>query len=623
MLARDQHPANPEWAAAKVAPLPRRWQGRLFRGWEKRRNAYNAADLGAEGEATRGAAYWLAETLDSLRTTSLPLDASDADICARADECARNCTDLASAFHQVETLRAAMEGACRASFVKPPIRNKRMTDSAAIARMTCPMWWRRRLRRAQANAVEAAAISIGYVNRTRDVYVSNESVACRVQQNRRNAAMLDATKARNEIGQEMTLTQLVAVSVSNPAIKRGELMTRLAGFERIAREFGHEGLFLTITCPSRMHKWRTVAGGRVVENPRYDGTKPDEAQRYLSKMWGLLRSKLDRDGLQRYGFRIAEPNHDGTPHWHMILFFDPVFKGGSARAHLHRVVRRYALADSPNEPGAQQHRVNSKRIDWSKGSAAAYLAKYISKNIDGYRVGEDLYGNPALETCRRVEAWAATWRIRQFQQIGGAPVTPWREARRVKELPADAPAHVALAHRACNKVAAMEGDGPEGQSVAWDLYTKAQGGVFVGRDYRIKVLKEDQGGTGRYGEPLPAKPVGLVTVVEQEYRDGIVFGTRLLNWVVKSARHQWEIIVRGGGQSKGGAAPAWTRVNNCTRGDFENLSKRFNESISVLESLDRLYNPEFHGPWNVPELQNSLKEKQWNQPNLSAKPSRS
>lgn len=607
MIPRHEHPGNPEWAHAQVAGLPQRWQRRLVRRWEKTGSAYNPDKLGAKSGAIRSAAYQMADTLAGLAATSLPLDASDSDIIERAAKMSGDCNDLASVFHDKPSLRAAMESACRANHIMPP-QGKKITDTSAIARMVCPQWWRRQLRKAQATAVEGSAIAIGYVNRTRDIYVSNESLARRVQQNKRNIAMMEATKARNELGQEYALAELAATGVSNKAIKRGELMTRIAGFERIARECEHVGLFFTMTCPSRMHKWRTVAGGRVVENTKYDGTTPDDAQRYLSKVWARIRAKLGRLGVRWYGFRIAEPNHDGTPHWHVLVFFDAAWRGDAGRAAMPRIcaiIRAYALVDSGNERGAKAHRVDFEKIDWNKGSAAAYIAKYVSKNIDGYGVGEDLYGNPVFETCHRVEAWAATWRIRQFQQIGGAPVTVWREMRRIKDVPPEAPDFVHAAHRACNKVADMEG---ETASVAWDRYIKAQGGVFVGRDYRIKLAVEQTGGVGRYGDASAPRPCGVLSQVQIPYRDGIVTGTKVVEWLVRSARHVWEIVVRGAGQAHGRAAAAWTRVNNCTQGDLSSLGKRFTECMTVRESLDRLYNCEFVGPVDWPEIQKSLQE---------------
>ena len=84
-------------------------------------------------------------------------------------------------------------------------------------------------------------------------------------------------------------------------------------------------------------------------------------------------------------------------------------------------------------------RVDFKDIDPAKGCAAAYLAKYVSKNIDGLTnsgesMGDDDEAEPgtsAAETAKRVGAWASQWGIRQFQQIGGVPVTLYRELRRV------------------------------------------------------------------------------------------------------------------------------------------------------------------------------------------------
>jgi hypothetical protein len=606
MLAAHHHPANPEWAAAQVAGLPSRWKKRLFNRWEKTRSD------GFGSEANRQAAGQLLGTLDKLSEVNIPLDASDADICARAEQLADHCRELGGVFREW-ALRSAMEAVCRANHVDAPYRKRHTTGETECNRMTCPQWWRRQLRKVHAKAVEGAAISIGYVNKTRDIYVSNESLHRRQQQNRRNAAMMEATKARNENGQEFTLAELAAKGVANKAIRRGELMTRISGFEHIAVECAHVGLFFTMTCPSRMHKWKTVAGGKVVENPKYDGTNPKEAQAYLSKVWSRVRAKFGRCGFGWYGFRIAEPNHDGTPHWHFLVFFEGAWQKTEGRTALPRVaaiVRRYALADSGREQGAKKHRVDFKPMDAAKGTAAGYIAKYVSKNIDGYGIEKDLFGNDAFAASRRVEAWAATWGIHQFQQVGGPPVTVWREMRRVKEMPEGVPAHLLDAFSACNKVASVEG---ETASVAWDRYTRAQGGVFCGRDYRIRLALEEVEGTGRYGEALARRPVGVETVARVAYRDGIVTGEKMISYLVRSVRYAWEIIIRRSSQKHAGIARAWTRVNNCTRENFAGIANRvaavpqlmgpmpFSEKFGASRCIF-----EFVGPLNLPELEKGM-----------------
>ncbi|WP_350340391.1 replication endonuclease [Roseateles aquae] len=228
-----------------------------------------------------------------------------------------------------------------------------------------------------------------------------------------------------------------------------------------------------------------------------------------------------------------------------------------------------ALQDSGDESGAIEHGCDFKLIEMSKGSATAYIAKYVSKNIDGEYVGDDLEGKSAVESAKRVEAWCANWGIRQFQAIGCPPVGVWRELRRIPSLPKDAPEHLQRAHRAANKQ--FQHDGDERETVAWDDYCRAQGGMGIGREACIKLAKRAPDGLGRYGDAMQPRPYGIETVGTATLEQG----QPLRTWLVESVWHVWSIerpkVRRFDWRSQIAetAQPAspWTRVNNCTKGD--------------------------------------------------------
>lgn len=231
----------------------------------------------------------------------------------------------------------------------------------------------------------------------------------------------------------------------------------MRGFEVLADVLGYKAEFWTITCPSRFHPTITKKGKHheySVENLRWVAAgRPTvrDGQHYLRNVWARIRSALARRGIDWFGFRIAEPHADGCPHWHLVVyvpmdcvstFCDPA-KPRSSRVRLGEVAaiaRDKALKDSPTEPGAQKHRFVVKPVpegfdeNGRPYSATAYVAKYISKNIDGHGLGglDDYDGGGSLmDNAQRVVAWASTHGLRQFQQFGGAPVGIWRELRRL------------------------------------------------------------------------------------------------------------------------------------------------------------------------------------------------
>lgn len=347
---------------------------------------------------------------------------------------------------------------CASFGVLPPDEEK-YTLEGRLRRMSDKSWWLRKLRKAQRKNIETVMRHLNEVNRRKSIYCSEETLSARASQKFHQEQYLANTTVTNQLGQSFSLLELSKKGVADPKIRKTELMVRARGFEDLANELGHVATFLTITCPSKYHRSYATTGD---ENPKWGGYTPAEAQDYLNDIWKLMRAKLQREDVRFYGFRVVEPQHDGTPHWHLLLFVEP--------AHYDTLIttmRDYALREDGDETGAEQHRFTEVKIDPNKGSATGYIAKYISKNIDGDHLDAGIYGEDPKCAAARVDAWAACWSIRQFQQLGGCSVTVWRELRRLKAMMAESQL-VQDIHDAADK-----GN--------WKSFTDLMGGVFCKR----------------------------------------------------------------------------------------------------------------------------------------------
>ncbi|WP_083941557.1 replication endonuclease [Salinicola socius] len=479
-------------------------------------------------------------------------------------------------------LKQARERA-RLHGITPP--SPKMKRGAQISRLACPNWWRRQLRRLAGRRIEQVMREARRVHKRAGIYCSNLTIARRRSQKIRTRSLLEMFEATNQDGQTYTLAELAELGLANPDHRRAELMLRISDTEAEANRLGHVGLFYTITTPSRFHPVQEHSSRR---NPKYDGSTPREAQQHLQKLWAQARASLARDGLSIYGIRVVEPHHDGTPHWHLLVWAKP--------DHVEAVtetLRSYAEAESPEELSDRFGQKNTARfkleiMDREKGTAAGYVAKYISKNINGEQFARDgvdgdhldNYGHDLADVAPRIESWAACWGIRQFQFVGLPSVTVWREVRRLTEKQQDelkaweeATKPRASIARVLHQIreAALGGH--------WDQFLRLMGGPNTPRkDQPIKPWsipafrtgeEEDDfsHGTGevksgfvergRYGDEIKV-PKGLV--VKDHKGRTAEYLTRLYRWSVRPKRNAAGGSFSGGGE----AADPWTCVTNCT-----------------------------------------------------------
>lgn len=549
-----------QWQSQRIELLPTPWRMRVKRTHDERINRAHAVYFDDHGESLRAANMWLLKATERIRAIRVPINFNDEQLREMASNRAMKCAKLAEIvpgiyYNDARQLRQRMTTYVQRYGIRAPGAD--IKDQPAIARMCDEQWWRRQLRKTQARALEGEAISLGYVHKAQEIYASSVTVERRSQQRKRNASLLAETAAVNlDTGELYTLAELAAKSVANPTIRRGELMVRINGFERMAKQLGHVAEFVTLTAPSKFHA-KTTVDGKVVDNPKFEQFTPRETNAYLNALWQRIRAKLHRSGVRPYGFRIVEAHHDGTPHWHLLLFLPR-----NQVEQLRNTVTEHGLREEANEPGAKANRVKFIAINPAKGTAAGYVAKYVAKNIDqgGYQVQGDIEGHDAITPSHRIEAWASTWGIRQFQQIGGPPVGIWRELRRTVRSDL-------MSETMVSAIAAADaGD--------WAGFLEAMGGPTVKRrNLPIRVAYTRPGERwdfqnqvpypaerGKYGEEAAPAVVGV-----RDTRRDQLHQSRRYRWQVQPGKAPAAGYDRANytDAPEAGASP-WSPVNNCT-----------------------------------------------------------
>jgi len=391
-------------------------------------------------------------------------------------------------------------------------RIRKGSEFSAMLKAISPKWWDLKGGHAVIQMRERWFIGLGEVRAKKSPYISKEGLEW---SNTKRAAQLDYLEQFelvNEYGEVADMAQMWESSSSHPEKRRTELMVRLRGLNDVAQEKGWECDFVTLTAPSKYH-----AASR-----KWNGASPKDTQNYLCELWALIRTAMQKAGLERFGVRVVEPHHDGTPHWHMLVY--------GTRNDLkiaRKIIKHYALLVDGDEKGAAQNRCDFKRMNPAKGDAVGYIAKYISKNINAKHIEneDDLELNeqgetaPLSDSVKRVQAWARVWRIRQFQFFGACSVSIWRELRRFKE------------------------EVPKDVQPLWEAADRGEWATFqkLFNEYTPHLIK-DKTALNEYAESYPSIKGVVVS--------GVALLTRLTEWAKR--------------KKSGDSRDTWSSVPNCS-----------------------------------------------------------
>nr|DAG09906.1 MAG TPA: Replication associated protein [Caudoviricetes sp.] len=433
----------------------------------------------------------------------------------------------------------------------------------SLARMLCADWWYRKLWQMRSEWREEQLRAVCLVNKKSSPYVSYEAVIHKREQRRKSLEFFRSHELVNADGDTLDMEEVINASSSNPAHRRNEMMACVKGLELIAEMRGDCAVFYTITCPSRFHA--TLNNGRP--NPKWTSETVRQSSNYLVETFAAFRKAMHKAGLRWYGVRVAEPHHDGTVHWHLLCFMRK-----KERRVITAMLRNFSIREDREELGNNTGpRFKFELINPRKGTPTSYIAKYISKNIDGRGLTGEISketGKSLRDNAENVNAWASLHRVQQFRFFG----IPGRQAYRELRLLAGQAARA----QSDSKVGAAVLDNPRLDAVlaaadagCFATYIMKQGGVLVPRKHHLVrtayELNDEPSAYGDHGMRI----YGIWSPIAEG---------RICTHAVKWKMVRKAVDLQEATADKGACAP-WTRGNNCPPVEIVNNSNTEDEMM--------------------------------------------
>jgi len=194
-------------------------------------------------------------------------------------------------------------------------------------------------------------------------------------------------------GNSIPLSSIVLSPNHSPNRYYGEIQNRVNTLINEADNRELVPLFMTITLPSEYHPFKQGSKGTLIKNPKYNGTRPSEALKVLTKRFAKLRNDRSLRNItkdERIYYRVNEPHKSGTPHTHILYYVpkDSVYKVMTAFKRLF-----------PQQGNDIQNDINN---------STAYIMKYINKTLPKSKAKK------LTQKERYLNAWYSQHNITRF-----------------------------------------------------------------------------------------------------------------------------------------------------------------------------------------------------------------
>lgn len=262
-------------------------------------------------------------------------------------------------------------------------------------------WWISKLKKVISQNREHLKLLIGLVNKEMP-YSSDLSLIEKrtADKNRQRYLELNGFISKN-VDQSIPLSE---VSKSEER-KFSEIYCVLKGIDNYAKINKLSSALITITPPSNFH----------ISSSSYNKETPKEINHTMAKIWSKFTQAISKIHEFYFAFRVVEFHVDGTPHFHILIYFKSELKQD------YQLVLKKVF----NTDNLSGKLVDWKDIDRSQGTCIGYVVKTLMPS-SRYTVDE-------ANSNERIVSGRKLWRLRSHDYSGMPKkcIACWRELRKL------------------------------------------------------------------------------------------------------------------------------------------------------------------------------------------------